>query len=159
MLKSMSELIDETIQKVRNISTDLRPAILDDLGLAAAIEWQAREFQRRTEIECNISALQEEVSLAPEKAIAVFRIFQEILTNIARHAGASLVIISLQQEDGDLTLQVSDNGRGITECNIDDTKSLGLLGMRERALVFGGRVHLARAGEGGTTVTVCIPGA
>jgi PAS domain S-box-containing protein len=157
-LKSMSELIDETIQKVRSIATELRPSMLDDLGLAAAIEWQAREFQRRTEIECEIKTLQEEISLSSEKSTAVFRIFQEILTNIMRHAGATRVEICMEQSDGDLILKVSDNGRGIKESDISETKSLGLLGMRERAIVFGGQVEIKGAEGKGTTVMVSIPG-
>ena len=156
-LKAMAEFIDETIQKVRNISTELRPSMLDDLGLAAAIDWQAGEFQRRMEIECKITSLQEEITLSPEKATAVFRIFQEILTNVARHARATSVEISMEQPDGDLILKVSDNGRGIKGNEIADTKSLGLLGMRERALVFGGQVEITGAEGRGTTVTVSIP--
>jgi PAS domain S-box-containing protein len=156
-LKSMSELIDETIQQVRSISTELRPAILDDLGLAAAIEWQTNEFQRRTEIECRIIALQEDVALSAEKATAVFRIFQEILTNVARHAHAKHIEISMTKRNGELVLQVADNGRGIKEDETTASTSLGLLGMRERALVFGGRVEVAGSKGAGTTVTVSIP--
>ncbi|MDQ5835473.1 MAG: PAS domain S-box protein, partial [Acidobacteriota bacterium] len=156
-LEVMSALIDETIQKVRNISTELRPSVLDDLGLAAAIEWQAREFQRRTEIVCRINSLEEAFGLGPEKSAAVFRIFQEILTNVARHSGASLVRISLKECEGSLVLTVSDNGVGIREADISDTKSLGLLGMRERALVFGGGVEFGGEEGRGTTVTVSIP--
>ncbi len=156
-LKSMAELIDETIQKVRHIATELRPSVLDDLGLAAAIEWQARDFQKRIEIECAIISLQEEITLNPEKATAVFRIFQEMLTNIARHARATLVEVSLEENDANLILKVSDNGRGIKEQEISDTKSLGLLGMRERALAFGGGVEIIGLEGKGTTVKVSIP--
>ena len=156
-LRSMSELIDETIQKVRNISTELRPSVLDDLGLAAAVEWQAREFQRRTEIECVITSLDEEVALSAEKSTAVFRIFQEVLTNVARHARATRVEISMEKRDGDLVLKVCDDGRGIRESDISDTRSLGLLGMRERAVVFGGVVEIEGGSGRGTTVTVSIP--
>jgi len=156
-LQSMAELIDETIQKVRHISTELRPSVLDDLGLAATIEWQAREFQKRTGIKCTITALAEEAAPSPEKATAVFRIFQEILTNVARHAGATLVQIAMETEDGDLILKVSDNGRGIKERESSNSRSFGLLGMRERALVFGGRVEITGTKGKGTTVTVSIP--
>ncbi len=156
-LKSMSDFIDETMQKVRNISTELRPSVLDDLGLSAAIKWQAGEFQQRTEIECKITSLPEEIALRPEKSTAVFRILQEILTNVARHANASLIEISLAEHGTDLVLKVSDNGRGIKESDIADPKSLGLLGMRERAVVFGGRVEITGAEGRGTTVTVSIP--
>jgi PAS domain S-box-containing protein len=156
-LEAMSALIDETIRKVRSISTQLRPSVLDDLGLAAAIEWQAREFESRTEIECRIAALEEGTALSPEKSAAVFRIFQEILTNVARHSGASRVEISLSERGGSLVLTVSDNGVGVKESEIADTKSLGLLGMRERALVFGGGVSIRGEAGRGTTVTVSIP--
>ena len=158
-LKAMAKFIDETIQKVRQIATELRPSMLDDLGLAAAIEWQAGEFQRRTEIKCKIISLQEDVVLSPEKSTAVFRIYQEILTNIARHAQATSVEIRMEQPDGELILRVSDNGRGIKESEMAGTKSLGLLGMRERALIFGGQIEIAGAKGRGTTVTVRIPGA
>lgn len=156
-LKSMSELIDETVQKVRNISTELRPSVLDDLGLAAAIEWQTREFQKRTEIECKINSLQENITLSMQVSTAVFRIFQEILTNVARHASATQVEISLHEREGDLVLIVSDNGRGIKETDMFDTKSLGLLGMHERAIVFGGQIEINGIEGKGTTVTVSIP--
>jgi PAS domain S-box-containing protein len=156
-LRSALELVDETVSKVRNISTELRPSVLDDLGLSAAIEWQAREFQKRTEIRCKLVSLQEDVTLSPEKSTAVFRIFQEILTNVTRHARASLVEVCMEERGGDLILKVSDNGKGFKGGNVGETKSLGLLGMRERAMIFGGRVDVVGAEGRGTTVTVCIP--
>jgi PAS domain S-box-containing protein len=156
-LRSTLELVDETVCKVRNISMELRPSVLDDLGLSAAIEWQAREFEKRTEIRCKLVSLQEDITLSPEKSTAVFRIFQEILTNVTRHAHASLVEVSLEEREGDLILKVSDNGRGFKGGNIGETKSLGLLGMRERAMIFGGRVEVVGAEGRGTTVTMCIP--
>ncbi|MGC2235423.1 MAG: MEDS domain-containing protein [Pyrinomonadaceae bacterium] len=153
----MSRLIDETIQKVRNISTELRPSILDDLGIAAAIEWQCREFQRRTEIKCRIISLYEEAELSPEKATAVFRIYQEILTNVARHSRATSVEISMEKSGEDLILKVADNGVGIKGNDISDSKSLGILGIFERAAVFGGNVKIDGTEGKGTTVTVSIP--
>lgn len=156
-LRSALELLDETVSKVRNISTELRPSVLDDLGLPAAIEWQAREFQKRTETRCKLVSLQEDVTLSPEKSTAVFRIFQEILTNVTRHAHASLVEVSLAQRGGDLILRVSDDGNGFRGGEVGKAKSLGLLGMRERAMIFGGRVDVVGAEGRGTTVTVCIP--
>jgi signal transduction histidine kinase len=155
--REMSELIDETVQKVRNISTELRPAILDDLGLAAAIESQCREFEKRTDIKCRIISLSEETKLHPDKATAFFRIFQEILTNIARHSRATSVEISMEEVDSDLVLKVSDNGKGIKEISISDPKSLGILGMFERAFVFGGQIEITGEEGKGTTVTVRIP--
>lgn len=153
----MSRLIDETIQKVRNISTALRPAILDDLGLAAAIEWQCREFQRRTEINCRITSLYEDAELSQEKATAVFRIYQEILTNAARHSQATSIETSMEKHGEDLILKVSDNGIGIKENDVSASKSLGILGIFERAVVFGGNVKIEGAEGKGTTVTVSIP--
>lgn len=156
-LQSALELIDETIGKVRNISTKLRPSVLDDLGLAAAIEWQTREFQKRTEIQCRIISLEETITLSPEKSTAVFRIFQEILTNVARHSQASLVEVRMEERGGSLILEVSDNGKGIRQSEITEVKSLGLLGMRERALIFGGQVDVVGVVGKGTTVTARIP--
>jgi signal transduction histidine kinase len=155
--REMSQFIDETIRKVRNISTELRPLILDDVGLAAAIEWQCREFQKRTEIKSKIISLSEDIALSQHKATAVFRIFQEILTNIARHSQATLVEVSMEEHNNDLVLKVSDNGIGIKESDISDTRSLGILGMRERAVVFGGRVEIIGAEGKGTMVTIRIP--
>jgi len=136
---------------------ELRPSVLDDLGLSAAIEWQAREFEKRTETRCKLVSLQEDVTLSPEQSTAVFRIFQEILTNVTRHAHASLVEVCMEEREGDLILKVSDNGKGFKGGNVGETKSLGLLGMRERAMIFGGRVEVVGAEGRGTTVTVRIP--
>lgn len=155
-IASMTKLIDETIKSVRKIATELRPGILDDLGLTAAIEWQAQEFQQRTGIECEIISLPE-VTLNPERSTAVFRIFQEILTNVMRHANATRVTISMRASDDDLILEVSDSGRGITEKEISDTKSLGLLGMRERALLLGGELTISGTEGAGSVVTLRIP--
>ncbi|HEX8556524.1 MAG TPA: response regulator [Pyrinomonadaceae bacterium] len=156
-LQSALELIDETVVKVRNISTELRPSVLDDLGLAAAIEWQAREFEKRTEIRCEIVSLHEDITFSPEKSTAVFRIFQEILTNVSRHAQASRVEVRMTGQGGDLLLKVSDNGRGIEEGKVAEATSIGLLGMRERAMIFGGQVDVAGVEGRGTTVVARIP--
>lgn len=155
--KSMSTLIDTTIQGVREIATELRPGVLDDLGLAAAIEWQAREFQTRTGIRCEVTLPAEDIPLDPARSTAVFRIFQETLTNVARHANATGVNASLKEEAGNLILEARDDGRGISTSEISTPKSLGLLGMRERALLFGGEVEIRGAPGVGTTVTVRIP--
>jgi len=154
---SMLELIDATIQAVRRISTQLRPGILDDLGLTAAIEWQAQEFQTRTGVHCEFATELEDFHLDRDRATAVFRIFQETLTNIARHAHATQVVVSLTESQGDLVLEVRDNGRGVTVREIADPQSLGLLGMRERALLFGGEVRIGGSPGTGTTVTARIP--
>jgi signal transduction histidine kinase len=156
-IAGMSSRIDETIATVRRIATELRPGILDHLGLAAAIEWQAREFQNRTGIECRIGCSLPHAMLDEEINTAFFRIFQETLTNVARHAEASRVEISLVQKDGHLTLRVGDNGRGITKEQIANIRSLGLLGMKERASLLGGFVAITGHPRTGTTVTVNIP--
>jgi PAS domain S-box-containing protein len=155
--ESMLKLVDNTIQSVRRISTKLRPGVLDDLGLTAAIEWQAQDFQIRTGIECAFHSNLREVDLDRDRSTTVFRILQETLTNVARHASATHVSIFLNEEATSLVLVVEDNGRGITESEASDPKSLGLLGMRERALVFGGEVEIRGLPGRGTTVTLKIP--
>lgn len=154
---SMLNLIDETIQSVRRISTELRPGILDDLGLVATVEWAGEEFETRTGTVCRLDLPEDDVAIDPETATALFRIFQETLTNVARHADASEVEVRLVQEDGDLTLEVHDNGKGITEGKLSDRESLGILGMRERALLLGGELAITGAPGKGTTVKVRIP--
>ena len=156
-VESMSRLVDTTIQSVRRISTKLRPGVLDDLGLVAAIEWQAQDFQNRTGIECEFHSSLGELDIDRNRSTTIFRILQETLTNVARHAGASLVTIFLTEEAGDIVLIVEDNGRGIKDLEISDSKSLGLLGMRERALAFGGEVKIAGVPGKKTTVTLRIP--
>ena len=153
----MSSLLDDTIQTVRDLATQLRPGVLDTLGLTAAIEWQVQDFQARTGIECEIWLCPEPKDLPQEKATALFRILQEILTNIIRHAEATRVVLHLIPTAGALLLTVADNGRGITTSNLRDAKSLGLLGMRERALMVGGDVDFEGAAERGTTVKVKVP--
>ncbi|HUR45167.1 MAG TPA: histidine kinase [Candidatus Saccharimonadales bacterium] len=155
--KTMSANIDTTIQTVRRISTELRPSILDDLGLVAALEWQAAEFQKRTGIKCAVVSDLKEPIMNEDLNTAFFRIFQETLTNIIRHAQATLVEISLRKVGRFLQLQVKDNGRGISENEMNDTRSIGLLGMRERAALLGGTLQLKGVEGQGTTVTVKIP--
>lgn len=155
--ESMSELINSTIGSVRKLATELRPGVLDDLGLVAAIEWQAREFQARTGINCRLRLPEEDLVLRADESTAVFRIFQEILTNVARHADARNVEVAMREEDGILVLEVADDGRGIAENKISGAGSLGILGMRERAVLFGGEVRIRIGKRKGTVVTVRIP--
>ncbi len=153
----MTDGIDETIQAVRRIATELRPGLLDTAGLLAAVEWQANEFQRQTGIECRVkSAIRETIS-NQDLNTAFFRIFQETLTNIIRHAGAAKVEVRLVEAGDNFILEVKDNGRGISETEIDNTKSLGLLGIRERAMLLGGEVRFRGEPGKGTTVSVRIP--
>lgn len=155
--KSMSKIIDTSIQTVRRIITDLRPGILDDLGLEAAIEWQAEDFQTRTGIKCQITIDPEINILDQEYSTAIFRILQETLTNVARHAKATNVNISMREEGGEVVLEVRDNGKGITETQSSHPKSFGLMGIRERAHVLGGKAKISGIAGKGTTVTVRIP--
>ena len=156
-MDSMNRLVDGTIQTVRRIATELRPGVLDDLGLVAAIEWQARDFQNRTGIECEISLPSEDFPLDRDRSTAVFRIFQETLTNVIRHAKATKVSVSLQNQATSLVLEVQDNGRGITDATVQHPKSLGLLGMRERVIPFGGEFHISGSPGMGTRVVVQFP--
>lgn len=156
-LESISTLIDSTIHSVRRIATELRPIVLDQLGLIPAIEWQAHEFQARTGIQCTLDIYLRSVSLSHAESTAMFRIFQEILTNVARHAQATAVNIRLQEQAGGLVLEVRDNGRGVTETEQSDPTSLGLVGMRERALLLGGEITLAGRPGIGTTARVWLP--
>lgn len=155
--REMSSRIDETIKTVRRISTELRPGILDHLGLAAAIEWQANEFQTRTSIPCKVTHRVDHVIMEEDLNTVFFRIFQETLTNIIRHANASKVDVNLAEDHGSLVLIVKDNGRGITREQLSKISSLGLLGMRERAGLLGGEVTITGKRNKGTKVVASIP--
>jgi signal transduction histidine kinase len=156
-IQSLKEQVDETIHSVKGIITKLRPGLLDDLGLTAAIEWQAKDFQRHTGIVCEVLAEPEEINMNSEISTAMFRIFQETLTNITRHSGAKRVTVKLIQTDDALKLQVHDNGRGITTEEIHDPKSFGLIGIRERAQYWRGTVEIDGTPEVGTTIIVRFP--
>jgi PAS domain S-box-containing protein len=153
----MSKLIDETIGTVRKLVTELRPSILDDFGLLAALEWQLQEFQKRTGIQTEFVSTLEYINMDEELSTAVFRIFQESLTNVARHANATKVTATLNKVAGGLVLKVHDNGKGISEDDIHNTKSVGLIGMREHALFLGGTVNFSGEPSKGTTVLVQFP--
>jgi signal transduction histidine kinase len=156
-IKVMSGQIDATIHTVRRIATELRPGVLDSLGLAAAIEWQGAEFQERTGIRCEVTIDVTEPIQGLDFSTACFRIFQETLTNIIRHAKATRVKVHLEQDDHELILTVQDNGRGITEREVVHARSIGLIGMKERAAQVGGEVFFFGLPERGTTVTMRVP--
>ena len=156
-LASARELLDSTIQSVRDIATILRPGVLDELGLEAAVEWQAQEFQHRTGIACDTTIRPRNMALSPEQSTALFRILQEILTNVARHAQATTVHIRLEQSGEQVVLQVEDNGKGISGVEQSGPKAFGLLGMRLRAQQQGGDFDIQGVAGTGTTVTVRIP--
>ncbi|MBM4462386.1 MAG: PAS domain S-box protein [Chloroflexi bacterium] len=156
--RAMSEAIDNTIKAVKRISTTLRPPLLDDLGLVAAVQWQAEEFQKRTKIKCQLHLDGcEELPEDAELDTGIFRILQEALSNVNRHARATRVKVSLLQRDGELLLKVSDNGRGIEKDQISSPESLGLVGIRERAALLEGASQIVGRRGRGTVLTVAIP--
>jgi two-component system sensor histidine kinase UhpB len=156
--RDLTAHIDYTIQTVRRISTELRPGVLDHLGLAAALEWQANDFQNRTGIKCDVHTDVKETQLDQNLSTTLFRIFQETLTNVIRHAGATRVSVDLRQAHGRILLEVADNGRGISKAEMTNMRSMGLLGMRERAALLGGSFKIGRLPKsGGTRVLVSIP--
>jgi PAS domain S-box-containing protein len=155
--QTIGQTVDETVQTVRAIATQLRPGLLDDLGLAAAIEWQAGDFQKRSGISCSLTLTGEDPPVGRDQATALFRIFQEILTNVARHAQAAKIWVHLEEEHDAIVLEVEDDGVGISQAQLKQHRSLGLLGMRERALAFGGTVEIAGEPGQGTIVTVRMP--
>jgi len=155
--RDMSNLLDTTIQGVRRIATELRPGMLDDLGLVPAMEWQLQEFQKRSGIRCRFTSSLEEVAVDAEDTTALFRILQETLTNVARHASATRVEVSLDEEQGYVRLRVQDNGRGIAQSEANGSKSFGLLGMRERVNLRSGDFSIQGTPGRGTTVVIRLP--
>jgi PAS domain S-box-containing protein len=156
-IESMIRLINTTIGAVRRISSELRPGILDNLGLAEAIEWQAEQFQSRTGIICRCDCSLENLDLSSEQSTAIFRILQEALTNILRHAQATRVDIAAKKEADEFVLTISDNGRGITKDEQSGSQSFGLLGMQERAHLIGGKINISGVEGKGTVITVRVP--
>jgi signal transduction histidine kinase len=155
--KSMSVLIDRTVKSVKRISSDLRPGLLDDLGLSAALEWQAEEFSDHTGIPCEIKSDPHDIVLDQQLSTGIFRIFQETLTNIARHADATRVDATLKKDSDKVEMAVRDNGRGFDTRQTPDPKSYGLIGMYERVHSFGGDLKINSAKGLGTTIEVSIP--
>lgn len=156
-IKASLKLIDDTIRMVQRISTELRPGILDDLGLMAAIEWQTEGFQKRTGIKCEVTLYPDDIVVAPNLSVTIFRVLQETLTNVARHANATGVKVSLKKKASKLELKVKDNGKGITEKQISNPKSFGLIGIRERIRFWKGEAKIKGVRGKGTTVTVNMP--
>lgn len=156
-VSALLAMVGSTIDSVRRISAVLRPVVLDDLGLIAAMEWQARTFESHAGIPCTVSSNIEKIDLDQMRAATLFRILQESLTNVARHAGATKVAVAFTQMDRLLMLMIQDDGKGIAENVISDHRSLGLIGMQERAHACGGSVTVFRSPGGGTVVTARIP--
>jgi signal transduction histidine kinase len=156
-IESMKQLLDGTIRTVRRLATELRPGLLDHLGLGAAVEWQMTEFQARTGMTCQLKMNEDNIVADQECSTALFRIFQELLTNVAHHSEATAVAARLERNAGGLLLEVEDNGKGITESQLSNPHSLGLLGMRERARLVGGEFSIRGREGAGTKVTVRVP--
>ncbi|MDX1605953.1 MAG: PAS domain S-box protein [Candidatus Competibacterales bacterium] len=157
LLDDLLDSVERMLATVQRLCSELRPALLDDLGLKAAIEWQTKKFRERTGIDCRLDLAQDDIVVSEAQGIALFRILQEALTNIVRHAEADQVRVTLRLSDDGFKLRIEDNGRGIPEKQIDDPGSLGLLGMRERAFGLGGELHILRRQGGGTSIEVRLP--
>ncbi|MBP7734339.1 MAG: response regulator [Spirochaetes bacterium] len=155
--KTMVQLIDETLENVKNICAELRPGVLDHLGLGPAIEWQCGEIRRRTGIHFAINSIPEEIAVDNDIAVTFFRIFQEIITNAVRHSRATEITVSLVKTDTEMVMTVRDNGIGISEEQLHNPRSIGLIGMRERARHAGGLLHILGEEGSGTKVTLTIP--
>jgi PAS domain S-box-containing protein len=156
-IKKMKEVVEATIDRVTQLITKLRPQVLDSLGLLEALEWQIQEFRRYAGLEYEFISEVDEIKVAAEPAVAVFRIFQESLTNIARHARAGKVVVEIKSHNDSICLEIRDDGIGISATDLEKSDAFGLLGMKERALIFGGEVEIAGTPGQGTTVKVRIP--
>jgi len=156
-METMFQTIDRSLKTMYGVMAELRPVILDDFGLSAAIDWQAEEFEKRTSITCQRNIDETPRDLAKTVATVVFRIFQELLTNIMRHAGAKTVNVKLLCDHNRLVLQVADDGCGITEAQINDPGSFGLIGIRERLHPWSGTVRFQGSASRGTQVTITLP--
>jgi two-component system, NarL family, sensor histidine kinase UhpB len=156
-LTAMEKLVNRTVDSLRRISEDLRPGMLDVLGLAAAIEHHVAKFSDRTGIACDLAMNRDDFDLNDQMGTAVFRIFQESLTNVARHAAATRVTIRLQELGSELLLVVQDNGRGLPDAAAGKKKSYGLLGMRERVRMLGGHLEISSEPGKGTRIEASIP--
>ena len=155
-IRSMNAEVDTTIAEVQRLAAELRPGVLDDLGLVAAIEWQCQDFERRSGIRCFCEASFDHIQISPARATAAFRICKEALVNVARHAKATFVRVLVKESGDDVLIEIQDNGQGIPPEKVNDAASLGLLGMRERSMAIGGRLDITGWPGQGTTVTLRI---
>lgn len=156
-IRSMAEMLNKTMKTVREMAAELRPGIIDDLGLVEAINWVGIEFEKRADVKVEFHPPGTAITIADNMAIALFRIYQESLTNIARHANASRVVSGLEKKDDKLVLSITDNGKGFNPASIGNKKTLGILGMKERALMIGGIYEINSKPGCGTTVLVSLP--
>jgi PAS domain S-box-containing protein len=156
-LQSLVGLIEIALETVKRLCTELRPPTLDHLGLPSAVRWEAMTFRARTGLRCHVRADRDQTALTREQQTMLFRIFQEALTNVVRHASASAVDVTLAERAGSFELRIRDNGGGISETRIRDPRSIGLLGMRERAALIGGKFEITGRRGKGTVVSVRVP--
>jgi len=155
--ESLVKLADTGIETVRRISMELRPEILDHLGLISAIQWYMSEFQKRARIRCKCLLSKEDIQMNKNRTTAVFRILQEAMTNVARHSEATKVTVEVKKDEDTMTMKIEDNGKGINEEKINDPFSFGLLGMQERTLYLGGELKISGTPNKGTRVMATIP--
>lgn len=153
----LNQTIDSSVKRIRKLITSLRPEVLDSLGLLSALEWQVNEFKVNTQIDCEFNCSVAEITFPDEIAIGIFRIFQESLTNVARHSNATKVTINIFEDGDKFMLDISDNGKGISEENISHSDTFGLISMRERAFILGGELMIGGIEEGGTRVRLYVP--
>jgi two-component system sensor histidine kinase UhpB len=156
-IEGMKEIIDSSVKSVRKLITELRPEVLDNLGLISALEWQAQEFETNTGIKCSLEGLDIELEIGRDESIAIFRIFQEALTNIARHSGATHVQIEINRDEKNFFMRIIDNGKGFSSDEKKGEKTFGLIGMRERAAILGGNLEIESYPNLGTSISVVIP--
>ena len=155
--QELNSIIDLTIQSVRKISRGLRPTILDNIGLLAAIENQINDFKKQSGISCKLISMMSKIDVEQSNNLNIFRIIQEALTNVMRHANASQVIIKIMKAGNSIRIEISDDGCGIKESTVSNPTTLGLLGMRERAELFGGKLSIAGKDGKGTKIILSIP--
>ena len=156
-LNLINEQVNQSLEKIKRIASDLRPGVLDKLGIDAAIEWQLNQFQAKTKMICKQNIKELSFTVNNFKSTTIFRIFQEILTNIIRHSQANEVIVSFSNDHDNIVLNVKDNGVGILNTDLESVDSLGLLGMQERATIVGGKFKINGMKKGGTEVNISIP--
>ena len=156
-IEGMEKMISDSLKTVKKLATELHPALLDKLGIIEAIKWQSREFEKRTNIKIKLDLPVEALNLTAKMAIALFRIYQESLTNIARHAGAANVSCTLKVNNDKVIFNIKDDGVGFDMAGIEKKQSLGLLGMKERTVMIGGKYNITSEPEMGTTVSVLLP--
>lgn len=156
-MKDLLAMLDQTVRTVRRISSELRPSLLDDLGLIAAMEWQLQEFKKRSDIKTSFTAPENEIKLPDMVKTGLFRIFQESLTNVVRHSNAKKMVISLEYKNNDFILSIADDGKGFDKDKIADKRTLGILGMKERTSMIGGKYEITSEPGKGTVVVVTVP--